>query len=137
MELPHVKQEAINTLRHKHILAIFLVFIVFITALWSVPVSAAGTASEHASEQASDPAYEKLLPLIGGALVEVGTPNWDTAAAELSDFSSIWNTLDHSASPELAKEIEDGLTAAKNAVEAQDQEEAKLDLSSLAKKVNE
>jgi len=133
MELPHVKQEAIKILRHKHIFAIFLVFIVFVTALWSVPVSAAETTSGNSS----DPTYAKLLPLIGGALVEAGMPNWDTAAAELSEFSSIWNTLDHSDSPELAKQIEDGLKAAKSAVEAQDQEEAKLTLSSLAKQVNE
>ncbi|WMT40179.1 FTR1 family protein [Paenibacillus sp. D2_2] len=132
MELPHVKQESLNTIQLKFA-TVLLAFILIITAFWSVPVSATRTASDNAS----DPTYEKLLPLIGGALVEVGTPNWDTAAAELSDFSSIWNTLDHSASPELAKEIEDGLTAAKNAIEAQDQRQAKLDLSSLAKKVNE
>lgn len=132
MELPHIKQEILNTIQHK-LATILIAFIFIITALWSAPLPAA----EAAPENASNPSYDKLLPLVGGALVEAGTPNWDTAAAELSEFSSIWNTLDHSASPELAKQIEDGLIRAKNAIEAQDQDEAKQALSSLAKQVNE
>lgn len=132
MELPHIKQESSIIIKLKPA-AILIAFILILTALGSVPA----TAAEAAAENASNPSYNKLLPLVGGALVEAGTPNWDTAAAELSEFSSIWNALDHSASPELAKQIEDGLITAKQAIAAQDQDEAKQALSSLAKKVNE
>ncbi|WP_036745748.1 FTR1 family iron permease [Paenibacillus sp. UNC451MF] len=40
-----------------------------------------------------DPAIEKLMPLIGGALVEAGDKHWDGAAKELELFESQWKQL--------------------------------------------
>ena len=69
MELPHIKQESSIIIKLKPA-AILIAFILILTALGSVPAAAA----EAAAEDASNPSYNKLLPLVGGALVEAGTP---------------------------------------------------------------
>ncbi|MFD1178265.1 FTR1 family protein [Paenibacillus puldeungensis] len=89
-----------------------------------------------ADEKNTSAGLDSLLPLVGGALVEAGAGGWEKASAELTEFENLWNKLEPAPSGETAEEIANTLKAAKEAVGAKDAEEAKEQLSSLAKQVN-
>ncbi|WP_245596198.1 FTR1 family iron permease [Paenibacillus taiwanensis] len=79
---------------------------------------------------------DQLLPLVGGALVETGQQNWATAAAELKQFSQLWDDMKDQAPAALATDINVHLAAAIESVQQQNAAKAKESLSALANKVN-
>ncbi|MDU2241379.1 MAG: FTR1 family protein [Paenibacillus sp.] len=96
-----------------------------------------GTAAAEDSQAAKTEQAESLLPLVGGALVEVGAGHWDRAAAELSDFGTAWSNLDPAPSGDAASGISAALEEAVKAIELQEADRAKQQLSALAKQVHQ
>lgn len=87
--------------------------------------------------QEDETSLKKLLPLVGGALVEAGAQNWEKASTELLQFETLWNGVSTPVSADTAKDIKENLANAKGALQQQNQEEANTSLSALAKKVNQ
>lgn len=83
------------------------------------------------------PSVDQLLPLVGGALVETGQQNWETAATELEQFSQFWSDIKDKAPTAIASDINVHLAAAIESVKQKDAAQAKESLSALANKVNE
>lgn len=96
-----------------------------------------GTAVAKDSQAAKTEQAESLLPLVGGALVEVGAGRWDRAAAELADFKAAWSDLDPAPSGDAASGISAALEEAAKAIELQEADQAKQQLSALAKQVHQ
>lgn len=105
------------------LLAFFLIVMIF-----QVPKLAA---------QEDEASLKKLLPLVGGALVEAGAQNWEEASTELLQFETLWNGVNTQVSADTAKGIKENLANAKAALQQQNQEEANASLSALAIKVNQ
>lgn len=96
-----------------------------------------GTAAAEDSQAAKTEQAESLLPLVGGALVEVGAGRWDRAAAELANFKAAWSDLDPAPSGDAASGISAALEEAVKAIELQEADQAKQQLSALAKQVHQ
>ncbi|WP_178021072.1 FTR1 family protein [uncultured Paenibacillus sp.] len=96
-----------------------------------------GTAAAEDSQAAKTEQSDSLLPLVGGALVEVGAGRWDRAAAELADFKAAWSNLETASAGDAASGISAALEEAGKAIELQDAERAKQQLSALAKQVHQ
>lgn len=89
---------------------------------------------------ADDEPVDRLLPLVGGALVDAGKGEWTNAGEQLQQFKAAWQEAVSSASgagSDAADEVEAGLAAAEAALaEAGKQpEEAYRAISALAKAV--
>lgn len=69
--------------------------------------------------------------------MEVGAGRWDRAAAELADFKAAWSDLDPAPSGDAASGISAALEEAAKAIELQEADQAKQQLSALAKQVHQ
>lgn len=81
---------------------------------------------------------DKLLPLVGGALVEAGQGKWEAAVAHVEDAAARWESLSPEASKQSAN-VNSALAAARKALAASgsDPAAAKTSLSTLAKALNQ
>jgi len=80
---------------------------------------------------------DRLLPLVGGALVEAGQGKWKEAAAHVDDASAKWKQLKPASTKESAA-VDSALAGAVKALTApeSDADAAKATLSTLAKALN-
>jgi high-affinity iron transporter len=80
---------------------------------------------------------DRLLPLVGGALVEAGQGKWKEAAAHIDDASAKWKQLKPAATKESAA-VDSAIAGAVKALTApeNDSDAAKATLSTLAKALN-
>ncbi|NIK78625.1 high-affinity iron transporter [Paenibacillus castaneae] len=89
--------------------------------------------------QASE--LDRLLPLVGGALVEAGQGKWEKSAAHVEDAAARWEILAPKAADatKQSDEVDAALTGALQALAASenDPEAAKSALSTLAKAINQ
>lgn len=91
----------------------------------------------HAGAEESE-SMESLLPLVGGALVDAGSQEWEQASRELEQFEKFWNEIMGAGrADDFDKQIQTRLAAARTALDNKDKEDANAALSALAKKVNE
>lgn len=86
------------------------------------------------AEDAQSSELDRLLPLVGGALVEAGQGKWKEAAAHIDDASAKWKQLEPAATKESAA-VDSALAGAVKALAApeSDADAAKATLSTLAK----
>lgn len=89
------------------------------------------------AEGAQSTELDRLLPLVGGALVEAGQGKWKEAAAHIDDASAKWKQLEPAATKESAA-VDSALAGAIKALAApeSDADAAKATLSLLAKALN-
>ncbi len=113
----------------RHVLRFFSVVFLLIM------VSSSGLHAYAEGDQAAE--LDRLLPLVGSALVEVGQGKWEEAAAHVEEAAAKWKQLDPAASKEAAA-VDSALAGAAKALSgsADDSDAAKASLSSLAKAFN-
>ncbi|OBZ08772.1 iron permease [Bacillus sp. FJAT-26390] len=113
----------------RHVLRFFSVVFLLIM------VSSSGLHAYAEGDQAAE--LDRLLPLVGSALVEVGQGKWEEAAAHVEEAAAKWKQLEPAASKEAAA-VDSALAGAAKALSgsADDSDAAKASLSSLAKAFN-
>jgi len=77
---------------------------------------------------------DQLLPLIGGALVEVGQKNWELAIKEMQQFSRIWEVIPVTSN--LNQSVATKVSTVMKAIKNKDQVQAEESLSVLVTEVN-
>ncbi|WP_046215764.1 FTR1 family iron permease [Paenibacillus wulumuqiensis] len=92
----------------------------------------------HVAAAEEAPTPDTLLPVVGSALVDAGQQKWTDASQELDTFAAGWKSLDTSAAPQQAAEVNTALQAAQNALQnAQSDPDAAVSaLGTLARAVN-
>jgi len=99
---------------------------------------AAGLASAADGPQTEK--LDRLLPLVGGALVDAGKGKWEDAAAEVKQFEQAWlETIGSASSTAAANRVDEALKAANEGIAAADAkpEEAYKAVSGLSTAVRD
>ncbi|WP_017814144.1 FTR1 family iron permease [Paenibacillus shenyangensis] len=92
----------------------------------------------HVAAAEEAPTADSLLPVVGSALVDAGQQKWADASQELDTFAAGWASLDTSAAPQQAAEVNTALQAAQQALQnAKSAPDASVSaLGTLARAVN-
>ncbi|WP_246070764.1 FTR1 family iron permease [Paenibacillus kobensis] len=105
--------------------------------------AAAAAASEDKAggqslSEADTAALNALLPLVGGALVDIGRDDHDAAVKAVADAKQQWATITSGKSTDLAAAVDQAMEAAEQAIaqSATDAAAAKQKLADLASSVN-
>ena len=113
----------------RHVIRFFSVVFLLIT------ISSGGSFVHAEGDQAAE--LDRLLPLVGGALVEAGQGKWAEATLHIEEAAAKWKQLEHESTKEAAA-VDSALAGAAKALSASetDPDTAKASLSSLAKAFN-
>jgi len=112
--------------------------ILLIASVSNSATAYAATASDvQQLEEAQAEALGKILPLVGGALVDIGRDDHEAAVQAIQEASGVWQTVNPGNS-ELAAKVDEAFSAATQAVadSVTDPAAAKKTLAALASAVN-
>ncbi|WP_139992825.1 FTR1 family iron permease [Paenibacillus paridis] len=108
----------------------------FISVFFLLIMVSGGGGQAYAEEGQAE-GLDRLLPLVGGALVEAGQGKWEEAASHVEDAAAKWKQLAPAASKESAA-VDSAIAEAIRAIKTSESDPAaaKDSLSALAKALN-